>query len=204
VLAQFLVQRGQRLVQQQQLGLFDQGAGQRHALLFTARQRVGFAAGQPAHFHLVQHGRHPLAYLRRWQALLLQAIGHVLLHRHVREQRIGLEHHVHRPLVGRHRGHVHAVDYDRARAGGFETGQQAQQSGLARARAAEDREQLAPVDVEIDPVHRRNRPETPGHAAQAHQRLGLLPRSSRMTVHLHRPVLTRDQARVRRRSSLGS
>ena len=39
-------------------------------------------------------------------AVLLQAEGDVLLHRHVREQRVRLEHHVDRPLVRRHAGHV--------------------------------------------------------------------------------------------------
>ena len=67
------------------------------------------------------------AISRARHAFLLQAEGDVLLHRHVREQRVGLEHHVDRPLVRRDAGHVHAVDEDAARGGLLEAGQHAQQ-----------------------------------------------------------------------------
>ena len=81
--------------------------------------------------------------LRRRHAVLLQAEGDVLLHRHVRKQRVGLEHHVHRALVRRNARHVDAVDEDLAAGRLFEAGQHAQQRGLAAARAAEQAEQLA-------------------------------------------------------------
>ena len=55
VLAQLLVEGAERLVQQQQLGLLGQGAGQRHALALAARELVRLAAGQLRELHQIQH-----------------------------------------------------------------------------------------------------------------------------------------------------
>ena len=55
--------------------------------------------------------------------------------------------------MGRHAGHVLAVDQDAAAIGRLEAGQQAQQGGLAAARAAQQREKLAALDLEIDACH---------------------------------------------------
>ena len=85
-------------------------------------------------------------------AHLLEAEGDVLLDRHVREQRVRLEHHVHGLLVRRHVGHVDAVDVDLAAGRPLEAGQHPQQRRLAAARAAEQAEDLLLVDVERDVV----------------------------------------------------
>jgi hypothetical protein len=74
----------------------------------------------------------------------------------VREQRIGLEHHVDRTRVGRHARHVGAFDDDAAFARHLEAGQHAQQRGLAAAGAAQQREQLARGDIEVDAGDRGN------------------------------------------------
>jgi hypothetical protein len=90
----------------------------------------------------------------------------------MREQRIGLEHHVDRPVVGRHLGHVLAVDLDGARGRLLEAGEHAQQRRLAGARAAEQAEQLRLVDVERHVVHSRDVAKFLGDVADAHKRLG--------------------------------
>jgi hypothetical protein len=69
----------------------------------------------------------------------------------VREQRIGLEHHVDRPLVRRQRVQALAVEGDAA-GWALEAGQAAQQGGLAAAGAAEQGEDLALADVQADVV----------------------------------------------------
>ena len=79
-------------------------------------------------------------------AFLLQAEGDVVLDRHVRKQRVGLEHHVDRAPVGRDAFHVLAVEHDAARRRLVEAGEHAQQRRLAAARGAEQREELALVD----------------------------------------------------------
>ena len=85
-------------------------------------------------------------------AVAQQPVGDVLLHAHVREERVGLEHHVGRPLVGRDAGHVLPVDLDPARGRRLEAREHPQQRRLAAARAAEQAEELALVDVEADIV----------------------------------------------------
>jgi hypothetical protein len=67
-------------------------------------------------------------------ALAPQAEGDVLPHREVREQRVALEHHVDRLVVGRDVGQVLAVEQDLPRGGRLEARQHAQQGRLAAAR----------------------------------------------------------------------
>ncbi|MNV61485.1 hypothetical protein D3C71_1539940 [compost metagenome] len=110
------------------------------------------APGQLAQLHQFQHLAHPRADRIAGQAVLLQPEGDVLLHRHVREQRVGLEHHVDRPLVRRQVVDALPVQLDAALGGGLEPAQAAQQRGLAAARAAQQREDLALAHVQADIV----------------------------------------------------
>jgi len=54
-LAQFFVQRPERLVEQQQLGPLGQTARERHALLLSARELVRLALGVGPQLHEVEH-----------------------------------------------------------------------------------------------------------------------------------------------------
>ena len=72
--------------------------------------------------------------------------------RHVRKNRVRLEHHIDRTIVRRLVGHIDAVDFDRAARRYFEAGQHAQQRRLAAARTAEDRKQFAFGNVEVDVI----------------------------------------------------
>jgi hypothetical protein len=72
VLAQFLVERAQGLVEQQQLGPLDQRTRQRHALTLAARQLVRLALGEIAQFHQVEHGGHALLNFELGHAVLFQ------------------------------------------------------------------------------------------------------------------------------------
>ncbi|MNR35253.1 hypothetical protein D3C85_1530850 [compost metagenome] len=130
---QLFIQRPQGFVEQQDPRALDQCTGQGHPLALPAGQLIGLAIGQFSKLCGAQHLIDPLADLRLRQALHLQAVGNVLAHSHVGKQRIGLEHQVQRPLVGRQRRDVQAVEVDAASAGGFESGEHAQQRGLAAA-----------------------------------------------------------------------
>src|SRR5579862_1161655 len=154
LLAELLVERAQRLVEQQHLGPADERAGERHALLLAARKLVGLALAEMAELYHVQRFADALLRRRLVELETAQAVADIALDRHVREQRVGLEHHVDRPLVGRHVGHVGIVDGDPARARGREPGQHAQQRGLAAARSAEQREDLALVNLEAHRIDR--------------------------------------------------
>ena len=101
-LAQLLVERAERFVEQQQLWPLGQGAGQGHALALAARQLVRLALAIVLQLDQRQQFGDAVGDLGLGQVVALEAIGDVLLHVHVREQRIGLEHHVDGPVVGRH------------------------------------------------------------------------------------------------------
>jgi hypothetical protein len=77
-------------------------------------------------------GRSPRP-LRLGDLLDLEAVLDVLLHRHVREQRVVLEDRVDVALEGWLLGHVDAGELDGAGRGQLEAGDHAQDRGLARA-----------------------------------------------------------------------
>ena len=89
---QILVERGERLVEQQELGLEDKRARQRHALLLAAGELARIAAGKRLHLHGVQHLEGLLAPRLPGHAPRGQPIGDVLGDAHMREQRVVLEH----------------------------------------------------------------------------------------------------------------
>ena len=152
LLAQLLVERPERLVEQQQLWPFDQAARQGHALLLTAGQLVRFACGIALKLNEAQHGLDAFGDFILGAPVAAQAEGDVVPNREVRKQRIGLEHHVDRPLVGRQAGQVASVEHDLAGGWCFEAGQHAQQSGLATAGGAEQAENLTAHNVQADMI----------------------------------------------------
>ena len=83
----------------------------------------------------------------------------VLADAHVREQRVVLEDGVDVTGVGRAGGDVGAGELHAARIGLLEAGDQAQRGRLARARRAEEREELAAPDVQGNGVDRRDAAE---------------------------------------------
>ena len=152
LLAQLEVQRAQGFVQQQHPGLVDQAAGDGHPLLLPARELVDAAALEAFEAHDLQHFQHFGADRLLRQFFEPQAESHVFKHVQMREQRILLEHRVHRPLVGRLTGDVLAIKKDIARFWGDEPGDHAQGRGLAAARRAEEGHELLVVNVEGKPV----------------------------------------------------
>ena len=82
-----------------------------------------------------------------------QAVRDVVADRHVREQRVVLEHRVDVALERRHVRDVAAVEQDAAGGRQLEAGDHAQGRGLAAARRPEHREELAVPDLEVDVVH---------------------------------------------------
>ena len=73
-------------------------------------------------------------------------------HGEEREQRVGLEDRVDRPLVRWHRREVAAVEQDLAGVGVLEPGDHPQRRGLAAAGRPEQREELAGLDLEVEAV----------------------------------------------------
>jgi hypothetical protein len=148
------VEVGQRLVQQQDVRVEHEGTRQRHPLLLAPGELAGVPALEAGEIDLAQ----PLGHARRdlggGELAQLEAVGHVARHRHVRPERVVLEHHADVPLVGRQPAHHAPAETDLARVGLVEPGDEAEQRGLATAGRAEQREQLAVADRQVDAVHR--------------------------------------------------
>ena len=152
LLAQLEVQCAQRLVQQQDLRLVDQAAGDGHTLLLTAGHLADAAALKAFQAHDFQHIAHLAAdglFVHLFQP---QAEGHVLEHVQVREQRILLEHRVHRALVGRHTGDILALEQNFAGIRLQKACDQPQGRGLAAAGRTQQRNELFVMDIEIQSV----------------------------------------------------
>ena len=125
VLAQLAVEGGEGLVEQQHLRPFHQRARERNALALAAGQLVRLALGEALQpdqgEHLLDAGLDRVAR----QAVLTEAECDVALDREVGKQRIGLEHHVHRPPVRRHGTKVLVGEEDATFVRGLETCEQA-------------------------------------------------------------------------------
>ena len=140
---QFLVERGERLVEQQHARALDQGAGKRHALALAARQLVNFAPAEALQPGEVEHLGDARGDFLASHVLLAQSEGDVAFDREVRKQRVALEHHVHGPPMRRHRHDILSAEKDAPFARRLEAGEHAQQRRLAAAGRAEQREEFA-------------------------------------------------------------
>ena len=160
------VQRGQRLVEEQDPGLDGQRPGQRHPLLLAAGQlvRVLLALGGQAD-HVEQAGGPPLP-LGGAEPAHPQPEAHVVQRRHVWEKAVALEHHAHVPLGRGHRGHVPAVHLHRARVGGLEASHDAQRGGLPAPGGSEQGYQFPGSEIQVQPVQGPGRAEGPGQVLQ--------------------------------------
>ena len=158
VTAQLFVQRRHRFIQQQQLGLVDDGARQGHALLLAARHFIGAARAITGQAHGFQRPVNRAGDRRTRQPwpLLAQAIGDIVKHAQMRKQRIMLKHHVDRAAIGRQIVDPHPVQQHIARGWHLKPRQHPQGGGLAAPRRAEKRQKLAPADRQADIAGRHN------------------------------------------------
>ena len=164
--AQLEVERAERLVEEQHLRLVDQRPGQRDALLLAAGElgRAALARARPA--------RRAPASRSTWSSTSLlpcatQAEGDVVGDRQVREQRVALEHRVDRAPVGLEPGDVVVAERDGARGGLLEPGHHPQGRGLAAAGRAEQREERALRDGQVQVVDRGEGTERLGDRRRA-------------------------------------
>lgn len=153
VLAKLLVQRSQGLVHQHQLRLEDQRAGQRHALLLATGKLRRITPGEGVELDHRQRALDPFLHVGLAHAADAEGKGQVLGHGHVREQRIVLEHHADVALVRRDIVDRATGQEDFAGGGGFETGQHHQAGGLAGPGGAEQGEEFALANVQVEILH---------------------------------------------------
>ena len=157
--AQFDVEAGERLVQQQQARLRRERARQGNALLLAAGQLVREFALHAAKADQFQHVLHAPATLLFVAVMTVQAEANVGFDVQVRKQREVLEHHADAALLGgdAHAGAVQqlAVEQDAAGMRLFEAGDGAQQGGLAAAGRTDQRAQFTWLQRERHRLHRR-------------------------------------------------
>ncbi|MOA07159.1 hypothetical protein D3C78_1268420 [compost metagenome] len=158
LLAHLGVEGAEGFVEQQDLRLHRQGASQGDALALAAGKLFRVAVGEPVQLHHVQQLVDLLGDLLLGRALALglhaQAEGNVVEHGHVAEQGVVLEHEADVAVAHVVLGDVLAVEHDAAHVRGFQAGDDPQQGGLAAAGRAEQRHQLAAVDIQVDLVER--------------------------------------------------
>ena len=153
-LPELRVEGAQRLVEQEDGGIQDQRPREGDPLLLAAGELIRPALLVAGQTDELERATDHLAALPLRRLLVAEAERDVLLDVQMREQRIVLEDRVHVPLVRRHAGHVDAVEDDLPLRGALEPGDHPQRRGLPAARRAEEREELAGSDLQIDAVDR--------------------------------------------------
>jgi hypothetical protein len=151
--AQLGVEVGERLVEQEHRRLTDDRTPHSDALPLSARELAGLSLQERRQLEDLRGLVDTVADLGFRHLRDLQAVGHVGEHRHVRIERVVLEHHGDVPL-----GRLEVVDHasgDRDLAAGdlLEPRHHAQQRRLAAARRADDDDELAVGDLGVDAVN---------------------------------------------------
>mmetsp|Transcript_6369 Transcript_6369/g.11421 ORF Transcript_6369/g.11421 Transcript_6369/m.11421 type:complete len:337 (+) Transcript_6369:325-1335(+) len=147
--AQLGVEVGERLVEQEHAGLAHQRPADGDALALATRELRRLALQQRAQLQHVGGLLDAPGDLGLGHAGHARAEAHVLLDRHRRVERIALEHHADAALGGLGLSHVLAADMDAAAADVDQAGDAVQQRGLAAARRAEQHEEFALVDLQV-------------------------------------------------------
>src|SRR5690606_20822872 len=147
-LAQFLVERAERFVEEKHLRLLGERTGERDALFLSAGKLMRLALGKGRKLDQSQHLFDAGRYLGFRQTILFEAKGDIRLHGHMRKERIGLEHHVGEAAIGRDAGKVLTIEKDASLGRLLEASNHTHQCGLATARRSEKSEELLLVDME--------------------------------------------------------
>jgi hypothetical protein len=166
--AEILVERAEGLVEQEDLRIHRERAGERDALLLPAGKLPRQPLGESLHMDEAQHVGHALADPRLRRMARLEPVGDVLGDRHMRKERVVLEHDADAAAMRRQMVHGLAVEEDAARALRHEARDDAQKRGLAAARGAQQRDELAGGDVEPDVADRDQVAEAVRDAVERH------------------------------------
>jgi hypothetical protein len=179
--AQLGVQVGQRLVEQEQLGVARQGTAHRDALALAAGQRAGLRSSRCSICSIRPRGHRGFA-LGLGHLAHLQAEGDVAGHGHVRVERVALEHHRDVAVLAGQVRHVALADVDAALGGVVQPGDHVEQGRLAAARGADKDEELAGTP-EVDVVqHSTGLAEDLADVTDV-QRTSTLDRARRQAAH---------------------
>ena len=167
--AQLGVQIGKRLVEQEDRRVPHDRAPQRDPLLLPARQRLWLARQLLRDAEDRRHVANAAVNLVAGDLLELEGEAHVVGDRHVRVEGVGLEHHGHVTVLGVDGGDIAIADEDAARGDRFQPGDHPQAGRLARARGADQDDELPAFDAEIDGIDGGHGAEALGQAFEPHR-----------------------------------
>ena len=201
---QALIERRQWLIEQQQPRAWCQAAGQRDPLLLAARQFSWPASAESLQPHQRQHRLHALTCLRARHTALAQPEPDIRRHRHVREQRVGLEHRVHRPAVRRQSRQVGVIQHDAPGLRPNEPADGAQQRCLSGSGTTQQDEKFV-ASGRSGPA---DRAPAWSHSGRSGRRPSAIPSCSTRIdggrPQAQSPALKRAHSRVRARSAAGA
>ena len=156
------IDAGGGFVEQQQIGLVDQGTGQGEFLLHTAGEPIGAAVAELGQAGEVQQALGPCAPLRSVHLVQVGEEGQVLIDAEVAVQAELLRHVADAGLDGLRLG-AQVVAQHLGPAGGDieQASQQAQRGGLARAVRPHQAKELTARHLQVETVHRAHTAEIP-------------------------------------------
>jgi hypothetical protein len=144
--AQLGVEVGERLVEQEHLWVAHDGAPHRDALALSARQLPGIALQQRGQRQDFGGALDAIGDLVRLGTAQLERKAHIVGDRHMRIERVVLEHHCNVALFGLDIVDDAVADRNRARGDIFQAREHAQQGRLAAAGGTDQHDELAVLD----------------------------------------------------------
>ena len=203
LLAQLHVERAERLVEEQRRRPVHERARQRDALLLAAGELPRPPSLQALEPDDVEELEHPLAALAARHPLQLQPERDVVVDRHVRKERVLLEDHVDRAAVRRDGGDVLSLQEDATLVGHLEAGDHPERRRLPAAARAEQREELAVADRDVDVAHRLGSAEPLADPFEGDGDVAVFARHRRRSLALPRPYASSGSTGRPRRPSRG-
>ena len=144
------VQVGEGLVQEEDLGVTDDGTAQGNTLPLAAGQSLGLAVQQVGDVQDAGSLFHAALDLILGGLAQLQAEGHVVVHSHVGVQGVVLEHHGDIAVLGGDIIGEGVADVQLALADLFQAGDHPQGGGLTAARRPYQDDELLVLDLQIE------------------------------------------------------
>ena len=152
LLAQILVERAQRLVEQEHIRIENEAARERDTLLLTAGQLARIPVGKAAEPHEIKHLVDARLHVPLGEAAHLQGKDHVLRRRHMREQRVVLEHDTDIALIGLAECEIVSSELDDPACRILESGNHQQRRRLAGAARPQECDEFSALDIDRDIV----------------------------------------------------
>ena len=152
ILAELEVQGSQRLVQEQNAGMVDQGAGDGHTLLLTAREGGDAATLKALEVDHSQHLLHLLPDLLLGSLLEAQTEGYVLVNVQMGKQRVLLKNRVDETAVGRDVRNFLPIEKHLSAIGRFKAADDPEGGGLTAPGWSKQSYELFVMDIQADIV----------------------------------------------------